>query len=60
MDKLGQLHYQSASDPTGDRVYSLILGRSSLRGFCLFMFRMYLTISKRIRSNTPSPVKRKM
>ena len=39
-----------------ERVSSLILGRPSLRGFCLFIFEMYLTIGKRIRSNTLSPV----
>jgi hypothetical protein len=41
-----------------DRLLSLILGSESirnLRGLCLFIFRLYLTIGKEIRSNNLSP-----
>ncbi len=40
----------------GDRVSELILGRSALRGLLLFIIIVYLTIGKRIRSNTLSPL----
>ena len=45
------------SNWTEDRVFALILGRSSLRGFCLFIFTYYnLTIGKKNRSKTLSLV----
>ena len=47
----------NSTECAGERIFSLILGpdTTGLRGFCLLISHIYLTIGKKIRSNTLSP-----